>query len=210
MEFMNHLGELNRLELEIRSAIRNTHNSDKKSIIKTSNNSKLLMQHVIDEKIPTTKCEGALGVVYASGSFMSVDRIIRDNDKFKKSRRIIYYLDSRPGQIGSTLFLELLKMKNGDKFSKHKFVLRIDQDFFQKERINISSGEINEALSRMFRKTMLDFFGVEGRNFVRKPFVLRMQELNLKQNRNVNYTTYKREIDSQTDHFLRKLNSSIY
>ncbi|MHA2033100.1 MAG: hypothetical protein ACW99Q_27345, partial [Candidatus Kariarchaeaceae archaeon] len=152
---------------------------------------------------------GGLNIIYAPGAFMSVDRIIYSNNKFQKQRRIIYYLDSRPGQIGCTLLLQLLKIKNGEEFSKHKFVQRIDEDFFQSEGINISSGDINEALSRMFRKTMVNFFEVNGRVLVRKNFTVTIQEFNLRQNSQNTYSMMKRDIDQQANQFIRNLNRLI-
>ena len=77
---------------------------------------------------------------------------------------------------------------------------------FQSEKINISSGEINEALSRMFRKTMIEYFGVEGRSFVRQPFMVKMQELNIQRTGKITYNRYKREIDQQTNQLVKKLN----
>ena len=106
-----------------------------------SSGRRLFLQEVIEEGVTDGPIIGALAVVYAAGAFMSVDRVIKHSNQFKKRRRIIYYLDSRPGQIGSTLLLELLKIPDGDVFSKHKFVQRIDADYFQAESINISSGD---------------------------------------------------------------------
>jgi hypothetical protein len=171
-----------------------------------SSGRRLFLQEVIEEGVTEGPIIGALAVVYAAGAFMSVDRVVRQSNQFKKRRRIIYYLDSRPGQIGSTLLLQLLKIPDGEVFSKHKFVQRIDAEYFQAESINISSGEINEALSRMLRKTMPGYFGIEGRRFVRNPFILRMQELSVQNTMKVDYTNYKREIDQQTNMLIRDLN----
>lgn len=152
---------------------------------------------------------GGLNIVYSPGTFMSVDRINIVKGKFEKQRRIIYYLDSRPGQIGCTLLLQLLKINDGDEFSKHKFVRRIDEEFFQGEGIIISSGEINEALSRMFRKTMIHFFEIKGRNLVRKNFIFRINELNPREKHYSLYNFMKREIDDQTKSLIADLNKLL-
>ncbi len=151
---------------------------------------------------------GGLNIVYSREKFMSVDRISFANDKFEKQRRIIFYLDSRPGQIGCTLLLQLLKIDDGAEFSKHKFVRRIDEEFFQGEGINISSGEINEALSRMFRKTMVNFFEIVGRNLVRKNFVVRINEVNSSDEYKSSYNFMKRNIDEKTRLLVTELNNS--
>ena len=57
---------------------------------------------------------------------MAIDRIEKSRHSFKKKRRIILYLDSKPGQISSALLLELLKLEDGESFSKHKFVQKVD------------------------------------------------------------------------------------
>ncbi|MCE7734809.1 MAG: hypothetical protein GPJ54_08040 [Candidatus Heimdallarchaeota archaeon] len=152
---------------------------------------------------------GGLNIVYSPGKFMSVDRITEVKGKYEKQRRIIYYLDSRPGQIGCTLLLQLLKINDGDEFSKHKFVQRIDEEFFQAEGLNISSGEINEALSRMFRKTMIHFFEIKGRNLVRKNFEVRINELNSREKHYSSYNFVKREIDDQTKSLINELNGLL-
>ncbi len=150
---------------------------------------------------------GALIVVVAAGQFVSVDRVIRSNQKFKKQRRIIFYLDSKAGQVGSTLLLELLKLTNGSEFSKPKFVRMIDELYFQSQKINISSGEINEALSRIFRKTMTEFFSVSGRSFVRSPFMLHMHELKItNKSSKINYENFKHKIDDESYNIIKKLN----
>lgn len=152
---------------------------------------------------------GGLNIVYSPGTFMSVDRISIVKGKFEKQRRIIYYLDSRPGQIGCTLLLQLLKINHGEEFSKHKFVRRIDEEFFQGEGIIISSGEINEALSRMFRKTMIHFFGIKGRNLERKNFIVRINELSSREKHYSSYNFMKREIDEQTKSLIAELNKLL-
>lgn len=203
---MQNIEVISRLENEIKLTIRKAYDASYKPIYQHSSGRRLFLNEVIEEGVIGGPIIGALAVVYAAGAFMSVDRIVKQSNKFKKRRRIIYYLDSRPGQIGSTLLLELLKIPDGNSFSKHKFVQRIDQEYFQAEQINISSGEINEALSRMFRKTMPRFFGIDGRQFIRRPFLLRMQELSVQSTQKIDYTNYKREIDSQTNSFVLDLN----
>ncbi|MHA2249882.1 MAG: hypothetical protein ACXAD7_05950 [Candidatus Kariarchaeaceae archaeon] len=202
---MQNIEAINRLEEEIRFSIRRTFDTSHKPPYQHSSGRRLFLSEVVEEGVQDGPIIGALAIVYAANAFMSVDRIVKESNSFKKRRRIIYYLDSRPGQIGSTLLLELLKIDDGQEFSKHKFVNKIDESYFQAETINISSGEINEALSRMFRKTMPGFFGIDGRSFVRRPFMLKMQELNVSNNR-VSYNNYKREIDDQTNLLIHKLN----
>ena len=149
---------------------------------------------------------GGLSIFYVAGSFLSVDRIIKIQNSFKKQRRIIFYLDSRPGQIASTLFLQLLKIKNGEEFSKHRFIQRIDKEFFQSEGIIVSSGEINEAISRMFRKTMINYFGEDGRTFLRSPFSVRIHDINISNARVVGYNFYKTQIDYKVNSYVSELN----
>ncbi|MFV2016138.1 MAG: hypothetical protein ACC656_11960, partial [Candidatus Heimdallarchaeota archaeon] len=152
---------------------------------------------------------GGINIVYAPKVFMAVDRITLVKGKFVKQRRIIYYLDSRPGQIGYTLLLQLLNIKNGEEFSKHRFVQRIDEEFFQAEGKNISSGEINEALSRMFRKTMAHFFEIVGRKLVRKNFVVRIHKLNTQGKAQTSYNLLKSDIDEQANALVRELNKLL-
>lgn len=207
---LHEIEALKRLEQEIRATINNALEHSKQPIYQHSSGRRLFLEEVIREGVDEGPVIGALQIVYASGQFMAVDRVERKANKFKKKRRIIYYLDSRPGQIGSTLLLELLKLSNGDKFSKHKFVQHIDKDYFQAHGINISSGEINEALSRMFRKTMPNFFGISGRDFIRTSFILRFQELHITNGRSeITYQQYKNQIDDQTNDLIRSLNKTV-
>lgn len=192
-----------RYESQMKQRIRNENSSNDNTYSKAkSYMSAIYKQDQLPEKVI-----GGLYIVYAPGSFMSVDRISMDQKgKFVKQRRIIFYLDSRPGQIGCTLLLQLLKIKNGAEFSKHKFVQQIDEEFFQGEGINISSGEINEALSRMFRKTMSNFFEIVGRTLIRKNFVVRINELSPRSKTQSTYSYVKREIDDHTKSLVRELN----
>lgn len=161
---------------------------------------------VQQDEYTVANLSGALSIFYVAGSFLSVDRIIKNQNSFKKQRRIIFYLDSRPGQIASTLFLQLLKIKNGEEFSKHRFIQRIDKEFFQSEGIIVSSGEINEALSRMFRKTMINYFGEDGRTFLRSPFSVRIHDINISNARVVGYNFYKTQIDYKVNSYISELN----
>ncbi|MCY3411097.1 MAG: hypothetical protein INQ03_05595 [Candidatus Heimdallarchaeota archaeon] len=204
---MHELEALSRLEKEIRHTIYATYHASEKAVYQHGDGRRLYLSDAMKEGLENGPVIGALIVVVATGQFMSVDRVIKSNQQFKKQRRIIFYLDSKAGQVGSTLLLELLKMSNGEEFSKPKFVQKIDELYFQSQKINISSGEINEALSRIFRKTMDKFFSVEGRNFVRAPFVLHLQELNVRNNNSkVNYESYKHSIDNETHNIIKKLN----
>lgn len=200
---MQELEAFEKMEQEIRETIKNGFQKSSGGTL----SQKMFMEDLLEEGTPGQQIIGGLNIVYLRGSFMSVDRISESNGKFRKQRRIIYYLDSRPGQIGSTLLLQLLQFNDGDEFSKHKFVQKVDEDFFQAEQINISSGEINEALSRMFRKTMLNFFFIDGRNIIRQPFLLRIQEIN-SASKLTAYPDYKRDIDGSTDSMLRELNQT--
>lgn len=195
-----------RFENEIRLSIKNEGIPDDRLERKMGKVNKFEITAVQQENYPISTLVGALSIVYSAGSFLAVDRILKVNNTFKKQRRIIFYLDSRPGQIGSTLFLQLLKIKNGAQFSKHKFIQDVDKEFFQSEGINISSGEINEALSRMFRKTMMNYFGEEGRTFIRQPFSVRIQELKRSNTNLTGYTYYKTEIDYQVNSYISELN----
>lgn len=205
---MHEIEALKRLEREIRDTISTAMERSQKPMYQHASGRRLFLDEMLREGLNDGPIVGALAIVYAQGSFMSLDRIETKGQtkKFKKKRRIIYYLDSRPGQIGSALLLELLKLEDGTRFSKHKFVRKIDKEYFRANGLNISSGEINEALSRMFRKTMPSFFGVDGRNFVRNPFVLKMQELSVARSRDVTYQSYKNQIDDQTYALVKNLN----
>ncbi len=198
-----------RFENEIRLTIKNEGLSKNKLEGKRGNVNRFEFAAVHQENYPVSNLVGALSIVYSAGSFLAVDRILKMKGNFRKQRRIIFYLDSRPGQIGSTLFLQLLQIKNGEEFSKHKFIQRIDQEFFQSEGINVSSGEINEVLSRMFRKTMVNYFGEDGRTFIRQPFSIRIQELSRSNTNLIGYSYYKTEIDYQANSYISELNRMI-
>jgi len=201
--------EVNRLAKEISGTIRSAQEKSMKPIYQHRSGRRLFLDEVLSEGVDDGPIIGALAIVYSKNSFMAIDRIERAKAEFKKKRRIILYLDSKPGQIGSALLLELLKLEDGQKFSKHKFVQKVDKEYFRSNGLNVSSGEINEALSRMFRKTMNNFFGVDGRDFVRKPFVLKMQELGLNtSNKAITYQAYKNQIDTQTQDIIRNLNKT--
>ena len=134
-----------------------------------------LLPHIVEKEKNYTTIVGAIAVFYSKEHFMTLDRIQVKNNNFKKQRRIIYYLDSRLGQVGSTVLLELLKLHDGTQFSKNEFVNTLDTSIFRDH--NISSGEINDVLSRMMRRTFSHFFGVNGRKFIRKNFPVYFQEI---------------------------------
>lgn len=205
---VHELEALSRLEKEIRETIRKSYQASQKPTYQHTDGRRLFLSEVIKEGLEDGPIVGALIVVVAAGHFVAVDRVIKAANKYKKQRRIIFYLDSKSGQVGSTLLLELLKLKNGDEFSKPKFVQKIDETYFQSQDINISSGEINEALSRIFRKTMTNFFKVNGRTLVRNPFVLHMEELNIRNvHSKIDYENYKIQIDNHSYSVIKKLNS---
>ncbi|MCE7734800.1 MAG: hypothetical protein GPJ54_07995 [Candidatus Heimdallarchaeota archaeon] len=206
---MQNVNVLNRLENEIKLTIKKELPIVKPSIFKRTKTSHPLLTDIVDEKHGDDSIESALNIVYAASSFMSVDRIVKKSDDFRRNRRIIYYLDSRTGQIGSMLLLQLLKSHNNQQFSKHDLVQKIDQEVFQSEGINISTGEITESLSRMFRKTMSDFFEISGRTLVKKPYMLRIQELKLTQYRQKHYNEYKYQIDNLSNQLMFRLNRMI-
>jgi hypothetical protein len=198
-----------RYENELRQSIKSESIASTTDSSKGRVGSRQFLKQIYADRPSDEQLIGGLNIIYAPGAFMSVDRVILVNGKFQKQRRIIYYLDSRPGQIGCTLLLQLLKIKNGEEFSKHKFVQRIDEEFFQSEGINISSGEINEALSRMFRKTMVNYFEIDGRMLLRNNFSITIQELNIRQSSQNTYSMMKRDIDHQASLFIRELNKLI-
>jgi hypothetical protein len=197
------------MEQEIRSIIKKDVPLIKPSVYRKNQTRKPLLQEIIEFKEKEKEVGSALNIVYAASSFMAVDRITKKLDDFRKNRRIIYYLDSRMGQIGSILLLHLLKCENMEEFSKHKLVRKIDEEIFQSEGINVSTGEITEALSRMFRKTMSDFFEIQGKTLVKKPYMLKVQELKLTHYRRNQYNDYKHQIDILSNEFLDRLNRSI-
>ena len=199
---------LKRIEKEIRLVIGKHDIQSTNKLVSRNIDRGLNLEEVIKESIDTRPVMGALSLNYASGEFLSLDRVVRAENKFKKHRRIIYYLDSRPGQIGSSLLLELLKLPDNGDFSKHKFIQDVDESYFQSNKINISSGEINEALSRMFRKTLPKFFRIEGRKFIKSPFVLKMEGIKHRGHHSINYDSYKHEIDARTYNLVCILNQT--
>ncbi|OLS24109.1 MAG: hypothetical protein HeimC2_23830 [Candidatus Heimdallarchaeota archaeon LC_2] len=206
---MQYVEILNRLETEIKMTIKNEIPLVSPYEFTKTKYKQPLLSDIIIENPEEENLSSALNIVYASSSFMSVDRIIKVNDNFKRNRRIIYYLDSRTGQIGSVLLLQLLKAESNGTFSKHELVEKVDKEIFQAEGINISSGEITESLSRMFRKTMADFFFIDGRKLVKKPYMLKVQELKLNQYRIRNYDNYKHQIDNLSNYLMFTLNRMI-
>ncbi len=200
------LDMLIKVETEIKETIRNAQNS--RHVFRHESGRRVVLSEVMEHGVSDGPLIGALAIFYAPGQFMTLDRIISKNQKFKKQRRIIYYLDSRAGQIGSTILLELLKIQDGELFSKANFVQKIDKSYFKD--FTVSSGEINEALSRMFRKTMKSFFGINGRFFTRKPFSVYFKEIktNAATFEKNPYESRKQEIDMQVDNFIRKLNKT--
>jgi len=146
---------------------------------------------------------GALYIAFSKDSFLSLDRIVREGNKFRKKRRIINYLDSRSGQISSAVLLEFLRIKDGEDFSKNKFVPYVDKVYFNGRPI--SSGEINEVVGRMLRKTMTQFFSIEGRKFKRNNFPVGI--LNLPARRD--YPLVKHTIDTNLSNFIRQLTPQL-
>lgn len=194
------------VESEIQETIRKAQNS--KQMFSHQSGRRLMLNEVMQIGTTDGPIIGAMIIFYAAGQFMTLDRIIRTADKFRKQRRIIYYLNSTAGQIGSTLLLELLKLEHGDHFSKSKFVQYIDEKFF--ETLSVSSGEINEALSRMLRKTMKSFFGIDGKYFDKKDFIVYFQQMGKTDPENIKfdkhaYETNKRSIDMNVIHILHDI-----
>ncbi len=198
-----------RLKHELRATIEKA--QDSKQLFTHQSGRRLLLSEVIEQGTMDGPVIGAIAIFYSKGKFMTVDRILNtENNKYKKLRRIIYYLDSRAGQIGSTLLLELLKINDGEKFSKAEFVQHIDKEFFKE--FAISSGEINEALSRMFRKTMKPFFGVRGRFFERNNFTIYFKEMVPRKDlvfQKDSYERSKQVIDSEINSFIKNLNKTV-
>ena len=190
-----------RIEADLIRAFRRRDESEKKRFMNQQGR-RLPFDEIISRPLePQKQITGALYLAYSPNSFLTVDRIINDrqNNNFKRSRRIINYLNSRTGQIGSAVLIELLKIENGAEFSKHKLIPTIDKVFFNGR--GISAGEINEAISRMFRKTMNDFFAVEGKRFVRKNFVVGIKNLPT----NEYYPLVKPNIDQSVNQFIYML-----
>ncbi len=195
------------VEIEIRQTIKSAQNT--RQLFRHESGRQLMLSEVMEHGVSDGPIIGALAIFYAPGYFMTLDRIVAKQKGFKKQRRIIYYLDSRPGQIGSTILLELLKLQDGERFSKAEFVQKIDQSYF--ENFTVSSGEINEALSRMFRKTMKQFFGINGRFFARKPFSVYFRKIKIPPHgfdKNA-YEFQKMEIDYQVNQFIKQLNKTF-
>ncbi len=200
-----------KVELEIKKTIENHHNQHNSHLFRHESGRRLLLSEVKKIGVQDGPIIGALVIFYAPSYFMTIDRIISKTGRFKKKRRIIYHLNSRAGQIGSTLLLELLKISDGQIFSKPEFVQFIDKNYFR--QLHISSGEINEALSRMFRKTMKDYFKVEGKMLNRKPFSIYFQEVTIKnpisEKEKLTYDRTKIEIDNKVSSYINELNRVI-
>lgn len=199
---------LYRVGSEIQETIRTAQNT--KRLYRHQSGRRLMLSEVIKNGVTDGPIVGALAIFYAAGQFMTLDRIVQKDSGFRRQRRIIYYLDSRTGQIGSTILLELLKLDDGEAFSKAKFVQSIDKQFFSE--FAISSGEINEALSRMFRKTMKPFFGVNGRFLKRENFSVYFQEIAGFQETSFDKNAYeskKRDIDYQVNNYVKDLNKLV-
>ena len=196
-----------RVRQEIQDVIRNAQNSNRTYAHESGR--RLKLSEAIHQGTLNGANSGAIIIFYSPQKFMTVDRLLKledVNSKFKKMRRIIYYLDSRTGQIGSTLLLELLKLQNGESFSKTKFIQKIDQEFFSTK--NIPIGEINESLSRMLRKTMNNFFEIHGKQFKKSTFTIYFQELNKNLgliSEEESYSRNKVRIDSKVNHYLNNL-----
>ncbi len=148
---------------------------------------------------------GALHVCHIPGKFLTVDRILGKRGKYNKSRRILYDLETRSGQIGAALFLALLKIENGDRFSKHQFIEEVEKEYFLTHDIIVPTSEITEVLSRMFRKTLDNFFGINGRYFARYNFLLKFTEL--EPSRRDAYLEFKNRIDKTSSEIIHGLNS---
>jgi hypothetical protein len=195
-----------RIGSEIKDSIRKIENPNK--VYRHQSGRRMSISEVIKSGVTDGPIAGALAIFYASGQFLSLDRIVtKENNKFGRQRRIIYHLDSRTGQIGSTILLELLKISDGEPFSKAKFVHEIDKQIFND--YSVSSGEINEALSRMFRKTMKNYFGIEGKYFKKSNFAVYFQEISgfseSKFDKNA-YDNKKLDIDQMVNAYLKDLN----
>jgi len=203
------LEAIKKLSNDIQSTIHAASLKAQKPLYQHASGRRLFLDEVLTEGVENGPVIGALSIIYSKNSFMAIDRIEKSRHSFKKKRRIILYLDSKPGQISSALLLELLKLEDGESFSKHKFVQKVDVEYFRENGQSVSSGEINEALSRMFRKTMNAYFGISGRNFVRKPFLLKMQEIGVNTGKSITYQQHKNQIDDNISGLVRNMNKSI-
>ena len=203
------LEAIKKLSNDIQSTIHAASVKAQKPLYQHASGRRLFLDEVMTEGVENGPVIGALSIIYSKNSIMAIDRIEKSRHSFKKKRRIILYLDSKPGQISSVLLLELLKLEDGESFSKHKFVQKVDVEYFRENGQSVSSGEINEALSRMFRKTMNAYFGISGRNFVRRPFLLKMQEIGVNTGKSITYQQHKNQIDDNISGLVRNLNKSI-
>ncbi len=129
-------------------------------------------------------------IAYSAGTFMSVDRFYVNNFHPIRQKRIINRLNSHSGQINSALLLELLKMRDKTKLSKYDIIKHVQEKYFIEQPIGTK--DITEALNRMLRKTMPDYFRFEGRYFRKSRFDLRFIEIP----RNTQYEVAKINIDS--------------
>ena len=53
------------------------------------------------------------------------------------------------------------------------------------------------------------YFGISGRNFVRRPFLLKMQEIGVNTGKSITYQQHKNQIDDNISGLVRNLNKSI-
>lgn len=154
--------------------------------------------HTLVETADERPYVGGLYLTHSPGSFLSVDRVQLLNGRPRKGRRIVNHLNSRPGQISSILLLELLKMEDGAEFSKHVFIRECEADYFGPRTVNVSTRDLNETLSRMFRRTMDVYFEEEGRQIRKNGFTLGYKEFPV----NYDYHQLKPIINRSVKHFV--------
>ena len=144
-----------------------------------------------DATRPETPKEG-LGLVigYSAGSFMTVDRVHHENGHLIRDKRMINRLNNQSGQINTALLLEILSLENMQEISKYHLVNMVQEKYFK--RSPMGTRDITEALNRMLRKTMKDYFSFQGRYFRKENFYLKFIELE-PQSR---YSSAKMHIDS--------------
>jgi len=197
---------LNRIEYDLLADYDN-HQSYKDSITpkyRHASGRMLNLEEVKQEGLNDDPIIGALKLTYCQGRFLCVDRIKNKHGKYFRQRRILYKLEEKSGQIGAALLIELLKIPTGSKFSKHKVLRDIENNYFKDSGHYISSSDLNETISRMFRHTFSEYFSIKGRNLVHHDFLVKIDELTL--GKNETFQMYRRRIDEKSDRLIHSLN----
>lgn len=179
------LGSLN--DLEVRSVIEDAIRASSR-LYKVEDG--LLIS--LEEAGKPMEPKDGLGLVigYSAGSFMTVDRTYMKDDELVREKRMINRLNNQSGQINTALLLELLSLDHMIRISKYELVGEVQEKYFGQSPMG--TRDITEALNRMLRKTMKDYFAFAGRFYHKAKFHLKFIELEPQ----ARYSAAKMHIDS--------------